>query len=68
MINFFVGRDITYLFDSYHPFTEKPAQILKKYEIGTLKTTEFPMYKKDSGFYKECKEAVGKYFKVCRNV
>lgn len=57
------GRDITYLFDSYHPFTEKPAEILKKFEIGTLKTNEFPVYKKDSGFYKECKEEVGKYFR-----
>jgi len=57
------GRDITYLFDSYHPFTDKPSAVLKKFEIGTLKTHEFPTYDKDTGFYRECKEAVGKYFK-----
>lgn len=62
-INLAAGRDITYLFDSYHPFTDKPTEILKKFEIGTLKTTEFPVYKKDTGFYKELKESVGKYFK-----
>jgi len=56
------GRDITYLFDSYHPFSTKPTEILKKYEIGTLTSHEFPVYKKDTGFYKECKEAVGQYF------
>jgi len=24
------GRDITYAFDSYHPFTEKPTQVREK--------------------------------------
>lgn len=56
------GRDITDLLVSYHPFTNKPAEILEKYYIGDLITSEFPIYRPDSGFYRECREEVGKYF------
>lgn len=57
------GRDCTDLFDSYHPFTEKPREMLEKYYIGEIKTLEFPQYKPDTGFYKELRAAVGDYFK-----
>ena len=58
------GRDLTDLFPTYHPFTEKPKEILKKFKIGKLKgPSEFGTFKKDSGFYKECQQEVGKYFK-----
>ncbi|GAV01755.1 hypothetical protein RvY_12414 [Ramazzottius varieornatus] len=57
------GRDCTDLFISYHPFTEKPAQLLAKYCIGQVTTTEFPQYQPDSGFYKEVRQKVAEYFK-----
>ena len=56
------GRDITIAFDSYHPFTNKANEVLAKYEIGTVADYEFPPYKPDTGFYKELRERVNKYF------
>jgi len=56
------GRDCTDLFDSYHPFTDKPREVLDKFYIGEVKTTEFPQYKPDTGFYKELRAKVGQYF------
>ena len=56
------GRDGTDAFESYHPFTEKPRQVLAKYEIGKLVTFEHPSFKPDSGFYHECRAAVARYF------
>lgn len=59
-----LGRDCTDMFISYHPFSgDKPANVLKKFKIGTLISNEFPVYKKDTGFYKELCEEVGDYFK-----
>lgn len=40
---------------SYHPFSEKPFEIIYKYKIGKLITYEHPKFKLDSGFYKEVK-------------
>lgn len=57
------GRDATDLFNSYHPFTDLPKQVLKKYHIGSLTTYEHPIYKPDTGFYKEASNEIGKYFK-----
>lgn len=57
------GRDITDAFESYHPFTDKPAELLRKFEIGVLSTQEYPIYKKDTGFYKEMRARIGDYFK-----
>lgn len=57
------GRDITDLFHSYHPFTDKPSAVLSKFEIGELSTFEFPQYSPDSGFYRECCDRVFQYFK-----
>ncbi|KAA8497298.1 Delta(5) fatty acid desaturase A [Porphyridium purpureum] len=45
------GRDATDLFVSYHPFTKKPEQVLKKFLIGDMVTYEHPVYPVDSGFY-----------------
>lgn len=57
------GRDITNALLSYHPFSELPAKVITKYEIGTLiGDSEFPEYAKDSGFYEECRQQVGEYF------
>ena len=57
------GRDITDMLPSYHPFTlDNVEAILAKYEVGTVKTTEFPRYEKDNGFYAELCSRVGKYF------
>lgn len=57
-----VGRDATDLFISYHPFTDAPEKVLEKYCIGSLATFEHPVYKADSGFYKEAAAAVKRYF------
>ncbi|EGG25093.1 hypothetical protein DFA_03339 [Cavenderia fasciculata] len=57
------GRDVTNLFESYHPFTEKPAQIIEKYQVGVLSSTEFPKYVSKSKFYDTLRERVGSYFK-----
>ncbi|CAD8150575.1 unnamed protein product [Paramecium pentaurelia] len=56
------GRDASLAFQSYHPFSEKPEKLLEKYLIGDLITTEWPTFKPDSGFYKECADRVKKYF------
>eukprot|EP00184_Porphyridium_aerugineum_P002639 CAMPEP_0184694374 /NCGR_PEP_ID=MMETSP0313-20130426/2367_1 /TAXON_ID=2792 /ORGANISM="Porphyridium aerugineum, Strain SAG 1380-2" /LENGTH=605 /DNA_ID=CAMNT_0027152665 /DNA_START=67 /DNA_END=1884 /DNA_ORIENTATION=+ len=56
------GRDATDLFISYHPFTNKPEQVLNKFEIGTMVTFEHPIYPEDTGFYKTLAERVSKYF------
>lgn len=57
-----LGRDATDLFVSYHPFTELPRKILAKYRIGSLATFEHPVYRQDSGFYREICHAVKDYF------
>eukprot|EP00177_Eucheuma_denticulatum_P007269 GFKZ01013237.1.p1 GENE.GFKZ01013237.1~~GFKZ01013237.1.p1 ORF type:complete len:538 (-),score=67.62 GFKZ01013237.1:1189-2802(-) len=59
-----VGRDATDLFLSYHPMTDVPEKLLEKYCIGSLATYEHPVYKKDSGFYKEAAAEVKKYFEA----
>lgn len=56
------GREATDLVNSYHPFSDVPRKILKKYRIGSLATFEHPIYKPDSGFYKEAAAEVKKYF------
>ncbi len=62
MILLALGRDATDLFKSYHPFSDKPWEVLKKRKVGTLATYEHPSYKKDSGFYKDAAMAVKQYF------
>jgi len=57
------GRDCTHLFSSYHNLTSKPSQLLPKYQIGVLETSELNQFAPDSGFYKECCERVRDYFK-----
>eukprot|EP00168_Porphyra_purpurea_P020053 TRINITY_DN825_c0_g1_i8.p3 TRINITY_DN825_c0_g1~~TRINITY_DN825_c0_g1_i8.p3 ORF type:complete len:142 (-),score=42.31 TRINITY_DN825_c0_g1_i8:963-1388(-) len=59
-----IGREATDLFVSYHPFTAKPAAVLAKYKIGSLATLEHPVYKADSGFYKEAAAAVAAHFEA----
>lgn len=56
------GRECTELFASYHPFTKRPAEVISKFEIGTVANHEFPLYTPDSGFYSDVCDAVGKYF------
>lgn len=63
MLLLHAGRECTHSFDSYHPFSDKAPKILEKYEIGCLVgETEFPEYRPDSGFYKECRSRVASYF------
>lgn len=64
MIVIHAGRDITDTLQSYHPFSRLPMKLIVKYEIGTLTgDSEFPVYAKDTGFYEECREQVGEYFR-----
>lgn len=59
------GRECTDTFYSYHPFSNRADKILAKYKIGKLVGGyEFPVFKPDSGFYKECSERVAEYFKT----
>jgi len=57
------GRDCTDLFRMYHPFTDKPRQIMDKFVIGTITKGEFPQYVEDTGFYKELCQRTGDYFR-----
>lgn len=64
LILLFAGRDCTESFRAYHPFTDKPYQILEKFKIGKLKgPSELVRWKPDSGFYKAIRERSAKYFK-----
>jgi len=56
------GRDVTNLFESYHPMSDKPASLLKKYEVGVISSYEFPIYVQKSKFYQKLKERVRKHF------
>lgn len=63
MLLLHAGRECTYTFDSYHPFSDKAGKILQKFEIGYLiGEKEFPTYLPDSGFYRECQRRVSAYF------
>lgn len=57
------GRDISDLFVTYHPFTDTAAQVIAKYQIGEITSTEFPQFAPDRGFYRECRQVVGEYFR-----
>lgn len=58
------GRDISDLFVTYHPFTDKAAEVIGKYHIGEVSSTEFPQFAPDRGFYQECRQKVGEYFRA----
>ena len=58
------GRDISDLFVTYHPFTDKAAEVIGKYHIGEVSSTEFPQFAPDRGFYQECRQKVGEYFRT----
>ena len=64
MILLMAGRDITDLFRTYHPFTDSPMKVIQQFKIGKLKgRSELPIFQPDSGFYKECRLQIGRYFK-----
>ncbi|XP_064391461.1 uncharacterized protein LOC135339316 [Halichondria panicea] len=55
------GRDITQVFESYHPFSI--YNMLNKFYVGELVDNEMPVFLKRSEFYGVLKERVSKYFK-----
>jgi len=58
------GRDITNMFESYHPFSgEMPSTILKKYYVCDIAETELPKYTTKSPLYEEMRKRIGEYFK-----
>eukprot|EP01112_Ceratiomyxa_fruticulosa_P003885 TRINITY_DN141_c0_g1_i4.p1 TRINITY_DN141_c0_g1~~TRINITY_DN141_c0_g1_i4.p1 ORF type:complete len:487 (-),score=90.18 TRINITY_DN141_c0_g1_i4:261-1721(-) len=56
------GRDVTNLFQSYHPLTDKPSQVLKKYYKCDISNTEFPRYVSKSPFYDTLRNRLKTYF------
>lgn len=57
------GRDVTHLYEAYHPLSVLDSNILAKFEIGTLKTQEFHTYPPMSRFHREIKKRVYGYLK-----
>lgn len=65
MIFLGAGRDVTYLLQSYHLWSDKPEAVLRKYLIGDLQgNSEFANFKEDTGFYKELLARVKDYFET----
>jgi cytochrome b involved in lipid metabolism len=52
------GREATWAFESYHPFqsAQDPRAVLSKFEIGELASSNFPVYKEDTGLYAELRK------------
>lgn len=58
------GRECTQLFASYHPFTDRPKQVIESFRIGQLTgPTEFPTFPKDTGFWDDMRTRVGNHLK-----
>jgi len=56
------GRDVTNLFESYHPFSgDTPSTIIKKYYICDMADTELPRYTTKSPLYNTLRKRVGDY-------
>ncbi|XP_065893145.1 uncharacterized protein [Dysidea avara] len=55
------GRDITQLFESYHPFSA--YRVLEKFYVGELITNEHPVFPEPGEFHRTVKEQVANYFK-----
>lgn len=56
------GSDCTELFESYHTFSNKHREILKKYYIEDVNNYENDFNWNETPFYDECKLAVKNYF------
>jgi fatty acid desaturase len=57
------GRDVTDAIPSYHPFSNKPSEVLDKFAVGRIEETEFPQFKPDTGLYRTMSARVAAYFK-----
>lgn len=58
------GRDVTNLFESYHPFSgDTPATILNKYYVCDMADSELPRYTTKSPMYDTLRTRVNEYFK-----
>ena len=60
IFDFARGRDVTILFDTYHP--ENAKMVLKKYQIGSTEWSELPHFAKNS--IHELKQDLRAYFKA----
>ncbi|EFA77163.1 delta 5 fatty acid desaturase [Heterostelium album PN500] len=56
------GRDVTNLFESYHPMSDKPQSLIGKYQIGVLSSLEHPKYVEKSKFYSTLRDRVRNHF------
>lgn len=64
MLTLTAGRDITNMFESYHPFSgELTNAILKKYYICDIADAELPRYTVKSPLYDELRKKINEYFK-----
>jgi len=57
------GRDVTHLYEAYHPLSVLDSNILEKFEIGSLKTQEYHTYPPMSRFHRALKKRVYDYLK-----
>eukprot|EP00005_Dracoamoeba_jomungandri_P005487 CAMPEP_0174260396 /NCGR_PEP_ID=MMETSP0439-20130205/9681_1 /TAXON_ID=0 /ORGANISM="Stereomyxa ramosa, Strain Chinc5" /LENGTH=468 /DNA_ID=CAMNT_0015344631 /DNA_START=71 /DNA_END=1477 /DNA_ORIENTATION=+ len=63
ILKMMAGRDITYIFDSYHKLaTVNMLGTAKVPYVGELENNEFPLFE-DSDFYDDLRGRVEKYFK-----
>jgi len=64
LVLLFAGRDCTEAMRAYHPFTDKPYDVLEKLKIGKLKgPSELVRWSPDTGFYKTVRQRCAEYFK-----
>eukprot|EP01113_Clastostelium_recurvatum_P034071 TRINITY_DN457_c0_g1_i2.p1 TRINITY_DN457_c0_g1~~TRINITY_DN457_c0_g1_i2.p1 ORF type:complete len:498 (-),score=105.60 TRINITY_DN457_c0_g1_i2:129-1622(-) len=61
------GRDITNLFESYHPLSDLPCQVLKKFYVCDIADNELPRFVNKSPFYQTLSQRIKAHFKA-RNI
>jgi len=58
------GRDVTHLYEAYHPLRVIDSNILERFEIGRLKTQEYHTYPPMSQFHRTLKKRVYNHLKA----
>jgi len=58
------GRDVTHLFEAYHPLKVIDSDILDKFLVGELTTQEYPTYPPMSPFYRTLKQRVSAFLET----
>eukprot|EP00238_Polyblepharides_amylifera_P008925 CAMPEP_0196581106 /NCGR_PEP_ID=MMETSP1081-20130531/32413_1 /TAXON_ID=36882 /ORGANISM="Pyramimonas amylifera, Strain CCMP720" /LENGTH=454 /DNA_ID=CAMNT_0041901207 /DNA_START=252 /DNA_END=1616 /DNA_ORIENTATION=+ len=58
------GRDVTHLFEAYHPLKVIDSNILDKFQVGVLTTHEYPTYPAMSPFHRTLKSRVSSFLEA----